>query len=70
MIPSILTPDSSRPPANPFWKMLRPSTVCCPGEYGFAADVWGLGCLMLQMIELSLPHGEDFSDGVRKEHIK
>ena len=52
--------------------MENAETIECllPGEYGFAADVWGLGCLMLQMIELSLPHGEDFSDGVRKEHMK
>jgi len=35
--------------------------VAQQSEYGFAADVWGLGCLMLQMIELSLPHGEDLT---------
>jgi hypothetical protein len=31
------------------------------GEYGPAADIWAFGCLMLQMMQLSLPHGEDLS---------
>lgn len=34
-------------------------TLLFAGEYGPAADIWAFGCLMLQMMQLSLPHGED-----------
>ncbi|CAK9109167.1 unnamed protein product [Durusdinium trenchii] len=35
--------------------------VAKQSEYGPAADIWAFGCLMLQMMQLSLPHGEDLT---------
>ncbi|CAJ1354005.1 unnamed protein product [Effrenium voratum] len=31
------------------------------GEYNSAADVWGLGCLIFEVLEMGLPYGEDLT---------
>lgn len=38
---------------------MAPEVARMAGDYGAAADVWGFGCLLFQMLEMGLPHGED-----------
>ena len=38
---------------------MAPEVAKMQGDYGQEADVWGFGCLLFQMLEMGLPHGEE-----------
>jgi len=41
---------------------MAPEVAAQTGEdYGPAADIWALGCVVFEMLELGLPYGEDLT---------